>query len=209
MVIPRPSCSLQLVYENRRISTNFVHLTGMTRLLGIILLLWGSMGARAAHTQATLLLSETTAKPGSTITVAVHLKMDPKWHTYWRNPGDSGKATKIDWTLPSGFTAGEIQWLVPVKGRLDEIYTYEYHDETALLVPITIAVDASSGPQALKAKVSWVECEVECIIGKADLSGSVTVGPNSVQASDAARIENWKKRIPMAGSDVKISARWD
>src|SRR5690349_3282140 len=61
--------------ELLRIPTDFVHLIHMTRLFGVILLFFSSLGAQAAaHTQATLLLSESAAKPGSTITAAVKLK---------------------------------------------------------------------------------------------------------------------------------------
>ena len=66
------------------------------------------MSADAAATRATLLLSAGTAKPGDTITAAVRLDMSPGWHTYWKNGGDSGAPTKIDWQLPAGVTAGEI-----------------------------------------------------------------------------------------------------
>ncbi|MEK7706658.1 MAG: protein-disulfide reductase DsbD domain-containing protein, partial [Verrucomicrobiota bacterium] len=71
------------------------------------------VAADAAHTRATLILSASAAKPGETITAGVHLKMDPGWHTYWKNPGESGKATEIKWQLPPGITAREIQWPRP------------------------------------------------------------------------------------------------
>ena len=45
------------------------------------------------------------ATPGSTVVVAVRQDIQPGWHTYWRNPGDSGGATTLDWTLPAGVKA--------------------------------------------------------------------------------------------------------
>ena len=80
--------------------------------------------ARAAHTQVQLLLSADTAKPGDTIWAGVDLKMEPGWHTYWKNPGDAGQATEIKWTLPAGVTAGEIQWPLPKKLPPSEVTTY-------------------------------------------------------------------------------------
>src|SRR5438046_9554872 len=69
----------------------------------------------ATKTQARLILSAEAARPGETVTAGVLLKMPPGWHTYWRNSGDSGAPTKIDWQLPVGIKAGEIQWPVPEK----------------------------------------------------------------------------------------------
>ena len=43
------------------------------------------------------------------------IEHQPHWHTYWKNGGDSGGPTKIEWTLPAGVTAGEIQWPPPEK----------------------------------------------------------------------------------------------
>jgi DsbC/DsbD-like thiol-disulfide interchange protein len=48
----------------------------------------------AHHTQVKLFLSADTAKPGDTILAGVDLKMEPGWHTYWKNPGAAGMATK-------------------------------------------------------------------------------------------------------------------
>ena len=50
---------------------------------------------------------------GGTISLALHQKIAPGWHTYWRNPGDSGEATELTWTTPAGFTIGAIQWPTP------------------------------------------------------------------------------------------------
>lgn len=83
----------------------------------------------AAHTQARLVLSAAAAKPGDTITAGVHLKMDPGWHTYWKNPGGPGLPTTIAWRLPEGVKAGEIEWPLPEKYVTQEITTYVYHDE--------------------------------------------------------------------------------
>src|SRR6185503_7186297 len=97
----------------------------------------------------------------------------------------------IDWQLPEGFTAGEIQWPVPEKNKLEDINTYVFENEVALLVPISIPANAVAGTQTLKAKVSWLECEVSCIPGKADVAAALTVGPNSQSSPDAPRIETW------------------
>ena len=74
------------------------------------------------------------------------MKMDAGWHTYWKNPGDSGIATTIKWDLPPGVTAGEIQWPLPEKLPPAEVTTYGYENEVMLLVPLTLATNLASRP---------------------------------------------------------------
>ncbi len=88
---------------------------------------------------------ESPAKPGSTVWVAIRQKIAPGWHTYWRNPGDSGLATSLSWKLPKGVTAGESQWPVPERFTTGPIVNFGYKDEAILLVPLTIAPDAVIG----------------------------------------------------------------
>ena len=96
--------------------------------------------AHAAHTQAQLILSADIARPGDTIWAGVDLKMEPGWHTYWKNPGAAGMATKIEWQLPPGITAGEIQWPLPEKFPPAEVTTYGYENEVVLLMTSTRAI---------------------------------------------------------------------
>src|ERR1041385_5323818 len=92
----------------------------------------GSFGAPAPKTQAKLLFAEEVARPGETVMAALQLRMPEKWHTYWRASGDSGAPAKISWTLPDGWSAGEILWPPPEKLKTDDLVTYVYHTEVFL-----------------------------------------------------------------------------
>src|SRR5689334_10139761 len=81
----------------------------------LVLLSSGVHGFAAPKTQVQLVLSHEQAAPGDRVIAGVELRMPKSWHTYWRNPGDSGQATKLDWTVPSGITPGETLWPVPEK----------------------------------------------------------------------------------------------
>ncbi|WP_370541144.1 MULTISPECIES: protein-disulfide reductase DsbD family protein [Brevundimonas] len=85
------------------------------------------------------------AAPGSTAVVAVRQDIEPGWHTYWRNPGDSGGPTELDWTLPGGVEAGDIVWPLPERQRLQSLMNYGYSDQIYLPVPIEIPADAAPG----------------------------------------------------------------
>ena len=165
--------------------------------------------ARAAHTQVQLLLSADTARPGDTIWAGVDLKMEPEWHTYWKNPGEAGMATKIEWQLPPGVTAGEIQWPLPEKLPPAEVTTYGYNDEVTLIVPLTLATNLPAGSLALKAHVSWLECKEACIPGSGDAEATLNVASEPKVSADAAAIELWKKRLPFPPAHLAVDASWE
>ncbi len=165
--------------------------------------------ARAAHTEVTLLLSATTARPGDTIWAGMDLKMEPGWHTYWKNPGEAGQATEIKWQLPPGLTAGEIQWPLPKKLPPADITTYGYEDEVMLLVPLKIGTNfpANTAPLDLKAKVSWLECKESCIPASAEVQAELAIGSGTKPSSDAALIQSWKSKVPQSLNDAGWFAR--
>ena len=164
---------------------------------------------RAAHTQAQLLLSANPVRPGDTIWAGVDLKMDPGWHTYWKNSGDSGIPTQIKWQLPPGVTAGEIHWPLPKKLPPVEVTTYGYEGETMLLVPLTLASNLNPGPLTLSANVSWLECQDQCIPGSATVTAQLTVGNETKTSPDYPAIESWKEKTPQSSQHWSVQAYWE
>ena len=71
--------------------------------------------------------------------MGLKLRMADHWHTYWKNPGDSGLPTRIQWVLPEGWTAGEIQWPYPKPLPVGPLMNYGYEDEVVLLTDLTVA----------------------------------------------------------------------
>ena len=143
-----------------------------------------------AKTKVQLLVEPATAKAGETIDVALHLKMPDRWHTYWRNPGENGTPTSIAWTLPKGITAGAIRWPVPEKVEMFEMFTYAYHHEALLIIPLTLSADLAPGEYALAGKVEWLECEETCLPGEAEVSAKLVVGPETKPGEHAALFQN-------------------
>lgn len=100
---------------------------------------------RTERIEAELVPMSAWAAPGSTAIVAVRQAIQPGWHTYWRNPGDSGGATTLDWTLPPDVAAGGIVWPVPERQRLADLMNYGYSGEVFLPVPVEVPADAEPG----------------------------------------------------------------
>jgi thiol:disulfide interchange protein len=127
------------------------------------------------------LVAETAAiAPGATLWVALHLEIKPGWHVYWQNPGDSGLPTTIEWSLPPGFSAGQMLWPVPEHFVQNGIGNYGYSGTADLLVPITAPNELAAGQTALlKAEASWLACADICIPGSAKLSLSAPIAAQS------------------------------
>ena len=168
-----------------------------------------ALGVQAAHTQVQILWSAATAKPGETVWAGVDLKMDDGWHTYWKNPGAAGLATKIEWQLPPGVTAGEIHWPLPEIIPPAEVTTYGYSHEVMLLVPVTLAADLKPGPMVLKAEVSWLECMEQCIPGSTNVETTLNVGSQAAASADAAVIASWQAKVPKSDRNLPIHAAWE
>jgi thiol:disulfide interchange protein/DsbC/DsbD-like thiol-disulfide interchange protein len=135
---------------------------------------------KTEHVEAELVAERTALVPGQTTTVALRLKMQDGWHTYWRNPGDSGLPTTLTWTLPPGVTAGPLQWPSPHALPAGPLVNFGYEGEVLLLADLTLSRDvpvAESLP--LTAKAEWLVCRETCIPEEAKLDLALPVAERS------------------------------
>ena len=98
---------------------------------------------KTEHVEAELVSERTALIPGKPVTLALRLKMADGWHTYWRNPGDSGLPTTITWKLPDGVGVGAIQWPAPRTLPTGPLVNYGYEGEVLLLTGLTVPRDAA------------------------------------------------------------------
>jgi DsbC/DsbD-like thiol-disulfide interchange protein/cytochrome c biogenesis protein CcdA len=159
---------------------------------------------RTPQVEAELVAERDALVPGEPLTVALRLKMIPGWHTYWRNPGDSGEPTRIEWRLPRGFAAGAIEWPVPERIPVGPLMNFGYHREVLLLTRIVPPASLPAGkPVTLRASASWLVCEVNCIPQSAELSLTLPVAPRAVQEG------RWGKPIAAARAALPVAAPAD
>ena len=147
--------------------------------------------AGGGHVTATLVADAAGIAPGGAIHVALDQKIAPGWHTYWRNPGDSGQATTLTWTLPAGWSAGDIVWAAPKKLPIGPLMDYGYEGEVLLPVTVTAPAGLAVGSTvALKARADYLVCKDICVPEGADLvlDLPVTAGPPPVDPQWAGPI---------------------
>jgi len=127
--------------------------------------------------------------PGRPFRVALALATAPGWHTYWRNPGDSGAPTDIEWQLPEGALAGPIEWPAPQVLPLGEMVNYGYEGEVLLPVSLTPPADLRPGDRFRATAVAyWVACAHICVAGDAELPLDLPVAAAPAPGPDAAAV---------------------
>ncbi|MCG8405089.1 MAG: thioredoxin family protein [Phycisphaerales bacterium] len=155
--------------------------------------------------------------PGETFHLAVSLKMDKKWHVYWRNPGDTGLPTEIDWSAPDGYQIGRTRFPVP-EAKYSKVLkeTSFIHEGTAIfLTPVKVSASAKVGGQAtLKGEVRWLACKQNCIPGDAEVSFSLPVVSAGSQPEPANEklFEEARDALPTPGESaerIKLSGSTD
>jgi len=165
-------------------------------------------------TAVKLLVAEQTVKPGETVWAGLEMKMARGWHTYWRYGGDAGIPTSIEWNLPKGVTAEEIQWPIPRK-QVDKIseettlVTYIYSNVVVLPVRLRIGESVGTGPLEIKGTAKWQECADICVMAQDDVSATLTIGDADKKSAEADEIEEWRKRLPGMASGEQVSVKWE
>jgi DsbC/DsbD-like thiol-disulfide interchange protein len=146
-------------------------------------------------------------QPGRPLTVGIRLEMEKGWHTYWRNPGDSGLATRVRWQLPAGFTAGELRWPYPTAFASGPLVSYGYEHE--VLLPVELSVPSSVGQAEVRiaARVDWLECQEACLPGRADVSLVLPVRQAARPGPDAALFAEARRRLPARDPTWRVTAR--
>jgi thiol:disulfide interchange protein DsbD len=148
----------------------------LSRLIVALVLLAAGLPALAAsnsadapHLRVQLVTPEDQLYPGGNNFVGLYFKLEPGWHIYWKNAGDSGEPAHIHWTLPEGVTAGPMQFPAPKRLPLGPLMDFGYENE--VLFPVKLHVDPAvkDGKAVLDAKVDWLVCREVCIPGKAEL----------------------------------------
>ena len=175
---------------------------------GLFMLLWGVVQAQTqvlggasankargsvvstAQVQATLqVYAPNGLGAGETFWLGLQIQHQAHWHTYWRNPGDSGLATELQWQLPEGLKPGNLIWPAPQKIPVGSMANYGYEGTVLLVTPVQVApkfkANEASSDITVQLHASWLVCKQECIPQEGDFVVRVPVKGSSVMAPEA------------------------
>ncbi len=142
--------------------------------------------------------------PGKPVWLGLAIEHAPHWHTYWKNPGDSGLPTTLAWQLPVGVSAGEIAWPTPKRLPVGPLVNYGYEDKLLLPVPVTVAPDFKGESLDVKLSAQWLVCKDVCIPQQGEFALRVAVNATSA-AHSALFAATWAAQ-PKDVTGAKVSA---
>lgn len=176
----------------------------MRQLILLLLILPGSLLAAgkvtriAKHIDAQIVAQQTAVQPGQPLRIAVRLQMDSSWHIYWKNPGDAGLATAVDWTLPEGCTISNLEWPQPhLFGDPPEV-CYGYEGQVLLMATLTPPATITTPTLTIGATVELLACQDVCIPGKGKLELTIPV-------ADASSETEWSQQFQESAALVPAS----
>jgi thiol:disulfide interchange protein len=179
-------------------------------LLAVTLPANAANSADAAHLRVQLIFPQSQLYPGGKNQVGLYFKLEPGWHVYWKNAGDSGEPPRIQWTLPDGVSPSPLEFPAPARLPLGPLMDFGYENEVLFPSHLEVAPSTKPGPTTLHAKVNWLVCREVCIPGKAELDQNVqflrSAPPNpTVSSTDSALWSRLAKLpTPLPTSDKAI-----
>lgn len=170
-------------------------------LLSLVAALPAAAVAQAApDTKVSLVSDVSAAEPGSTIWVGLRFQLEPGWHIYWVNPGDSGEPASVQWRLPQGWSAGPISWPAPYRMQNPAGVDYGYHDQATLLTKVKVSPQAKAdSTNELSADLRWLACKDICVPQKGAAKLAMRVAAKaSPDSAGKPLIDAAKARLPKA-----------
>ena len=134
--------------------------------------------------------------PGKPLWLGLQIQHAKDWHTYWKNPGDSGLPTTVEWKLPPGVQAGEIVWPTPKKFPLGHLANYGYEGTLLLPIPFTVSPDFKGSELTVQLDAAWLVCRKECIPEEGRFTLILPAG--AATASNARAFADAASRVPLA-----------
>jgi thiol:disulfide interchange protein DsbD len=159
---------------------------------------------------AEFLQENESIQPGHPFSLILHLNIDKNWHTYWKNPGDSGMPLEIEWNLPEGFTVETIQWQTPQRFNHDSVIGFGYENEMILLAEIHPAATIQEEVANIEASITWLACsDMMCLPGNSEVSTKLIVKneiPKSLLNND---FKKFRDNLPKKDWDLEAYTKTD
>ena len=173
----------------------------MNKTIFSILLLFSFFGSAeivdTGHARISLIKDHSDFVPGTSINIGLKVSMDKGWHTYWRNPGDSGGPIVIDWDLPKGFSVSDIKWPLPEKIEYPPLMTYGYED--FVIYPMILSIPADYSDDYFEMAADILICADVCIPESGKISS------NLLDIESDSLIYEWLESIPSKSLPITTS----
>ena len=152
-----------------------------------------------------ILADRAVIRPGEAFTLAAKLTVEPGWHVYWENPGDSGMPTRLEVAAPAGFVVATPLHPAPEREVAEgDIVTFVHKGEVLFLADAKAPERPTEGSKAVfELDASWLVCQEACYpgAGKARLEIPFAAGTSSAPANEKA-FAAARARLPRAWKEL-------
>ena len=140
------------------------------------------------HAKVSLVTDHMYSSSDSEMIVGIKMDMQSHWHTYWKNPGDSGGPIKVDWQLPEGVTVSDVNWPAPELIPYPPLMTYGYTD--FVIFPFKLKIPNDLNQFNVVADINFLICDDICVPEKAILNASL----NFLDID--SKLDKWVSKVP-------------
>lgn len=160
---------------------------------------------QSTYTKAKVFVDHSQVQANQDLWVWLQLKHVPGWHSYWKNPGESGLATRFQFQDTGTFKVIQQFMGPPQRYRLGDLVNYGYEKEANFLIQLRTNANLNSGKLAIPLQVKWLVCENICVPEEADFELSLQVSDQAQSSSYFDSIQAVKASL-LNSSTLKVSA---
>jgi thiol:disulfide interchange protein DsbD len=158
----------------------------------LILLLFSGYGfantVNTGHAEVSIIKNSATIVNKDELFIGIRMDMQNHWHTYWKNPGDSGGPLKVKWQVPSEYKIYDVQWPAPELIPYPPLMTYGY--ENFVIFPFKIDILEGQSLDYINANIDFLICEDICVPEQAIIKTSFQ------DLIIDNRIDDWVLKVP-------------
>lgn len=163
-----------------------------------------------SNASAEIVVDSYSLQKTSVIPIGVLINLDKEWHIYWRNPGDSGMPTSIEFDLPDGITISEIKWPAPKAFEYDGLASYGYEKQVLLLADLSVPENYALSSIKITANLKSLICKDVCIPYNTFVSTEIDLKNNFKANEQISKLFfEARKNLPEVKHNIDLSLQVD
>lgn len=186
------------------------HLLNPLQYLFLILLLFSvQMHSQSKGVaQARIISNSYSTGKDSSIQIGVLIELANDWHIYWKNPGDSGIPTSIEWNIPKEFQFTQERWPIPKAFEFEGLVSYGYEDQVLFITYIFLPKNTNPQIISISAKIKSLLCKDICIPFDTTINFIIDIQTDySVDETITGLFAHTKNSLPITTNNKILSAR--
>ena len=132
--------------------------------------------------------------------IGIRMDMQKNWHTYWKNPGDSGGPIKVNWSHNDNISISELYWPTPSLIPYEPLMTYGY--KNFVIFPFEI-INSNNKNSFIEASIDFLICDDVCVPEKAFIKTNL----QDIETDNS--LHDWFLKVPAQTLPVKASLEKD